>query len=133
MAAATNVRDRDLRALADIVNADRHDVPPEGLPPSLLGDLARQIRCDAIAFGRFDSAQQRTDSAQLMADGDQSVAAVPFRSTGSTTGTVGFAATPTEQGILAASSRPRTSTRRGSGMASAVAAASTSQWGSIMP
>jgi DNA-binding CsgD family transcriptional regulator len=74
MAAATNVRDRDLRALADIVNADRPDVPPEGLPPSLLGDLARQIRCDAIAFGRFDSAQQRTDSTQMMADGDQSVA-----------------------------------------------------------
>src|SRR6476620_9497724 len=74
MAAATNVRDRDLRALADIVNADRPDVPPEGLPPSLLRDLARQIRCDAIAFGRFDSAQQRTDSTQMMADGDQSVA-----------------------------------------------------------
>ncbi len=78
MAAAARVRDRDLRALADIVNADRPDVPPEGLPPSLLRDLARLVRCDAIAFGRFDSAQQRTDSAQLIADGDQSVATARF-------------------------------------------------------
>lgn len=78
MAAATSVSDRDVLALADIVKADRPDVPPEGLPPSLLGDLARQIRCDAIAFGRFDSAQQRTDSAQLIADGDQSVATASF-------------------------------------------------------
>ena len=41
----------DLRALAGIVSQDRPDVPPkEGLPPSLLDDLMRQIRCDALTF-----------------------------------------------------------------------------------
>jgi hypothetical protein len=58
MAAATNIRDRDLRALADIVNADRPDVSPEGLPPSLLGDLARQIRC--VTPSRSDASTLRS-------------------------------------------------------------------------
>jgi DNA-binding CsgD family transcriptional regulator len=74
MAAATSFRNTDLRALADIISAERPDVPGEGLPPSLLADLARQIRCDAIAFGRLDAAHQRTDSEQLMTDGGQMVA-----------------------------------------------------------
>src|SRR5262245_9649555 len=78
MAAATSVGSRDLRALADIVNADRPDVPAAGLPPSLLADLARQVRCEAIAFGRFDAAQQRTESEQLMTDGGQLVADAVF-------------------------------------------------------
>ena len=52
--------------------------PPKGSHRHCWRDLARQIRCDAIAFGRFDSAQQRTDSAQLIADGDQSVATASF-------------------------------------------------------
>ena len=55
MTAPTMVRDWDVLALADIVNAERPDVPDEGLPPSLLADLARQIRCDVLAFGRFDT------------------------------------------------------------------------------
>jgi hypothetical protein len=39
--------ERDLRALAGIVSADRPDQPDgEGLPPSLLADLMGQIRCD---------------------------------------------------------------------------------------
>ena len=49
----------DLRALAGLVSQDRPDVPPkEGLPPSLLDDLTRQIRCDALTFFGIDSGQQ---------------------------------------------------------------------------
>jgi DNA-binding CsgD family transcriptional regulator len=73
MTAATSVRDGDVRALADLVNADRTDLPVEGLPPSLLADLARLVRCDAIAFGRLDAATQQIDSAQLMTDGGRLV------------------------------------------------------------
>ena len=51
--------ERDLRALADIVSADRPDVPAHGgLPPSLLGELIRQIRCDVVALAGFDSGRQ---------------------------------------------------------------------------
>ena len=52
--------DRDLRALAAIVSQDRPDLPDaEGLlPPSLLGDLIGQIRCDAISLERYDTDRQ---------------------------------------------------------------------------
>jgi DNA-binding CsgD family transcriptional regulator len=70
---------RDLRALAAIVSADRPDVPAQGgLPPSLLGDLMRQVRCDAIGFAGFDSQRRETWSAQLMPDGGEAVAAGPI-------------------------------------------------------
>ena len=74
MAAPGKLMDRDLRALAAIVNVERPDVPAEGLPPSLLADLARQIRCDVIAFAHFDAAQQHTGSAQLLEDRHECVA-----------------------------------------------------------
>ena len=49
----------DLRALAGIVSQDRPDVPPEeGLPPSLLADLTRQIRCDTLTFFGMDSGRR---------------------------------------------------------------------------
>ena len=49
----------DLRALAGIVSQDRPDVPTqEGLPPSLLDDLAGQIRCDALTFFGMDSGRR---------------------------------------------------------------------------
>ena len=49
----------DLRALAGIVSQDRPDVPPEeGLPPSLLDDLTRQIRCDTLTFFGMDSGRR---------------------------------------------------------------------------
>ena len=49
MTAPVTASERDLRGLAAIVSEDRPDVPAEdGLPPSLLGDLMRQIRCDVI-------------------------------------------------------------------------------------
>jgi DNA-binding CsgD family transcriptional regulator len=42
--------------LADLVTAHRSDPPEIGLPPSLLADLATQIRCDEISLVGFDSA-----------------------------------------------------------------------------
>ena len=68
MSSPSTLMDGDLLALAAIINAERPDVPEEGLPPSLLADLARQIRCDAIAFAHFDAAQRTAGSAQLMED-----------------------------------------------------------------
>ena len=76
MTALVSATDRDLRALAGIVSADRPDVPAAGgLPPSLLADLMSQVRCDVIAFGGFDSRRQRTWSTQFLADGDRFVIA----------------------------------------------------------
>ncbi|TVZ01996.1 DNA-binding response regulator [Trebonia kvetii] len=46
---------RDLRALARIVTDDRGDPPAEGLPPSLLSDLAQLAGCDFLVFGGTDS------------------------------------------------------------------------------
>jgi DNA-binding CsgD family transcriptional regulator len=78
MVARLPVRGHDLRALADIVTCNRPDASDEGLPPSLLGDLARQIRCDLIGFGRLDSAHEETSSVQALADGDERVVHIPF-------------------------------------------------------
>ena len=51
--------DRDLLALARMVNTERADVPAErGLPPSLLTDLTQQISCDVIGLAEFDSTRQ---------------------------------------------------------------------------
>ncbi len=66
--------ERDLCALADLVSEDRSDVPAQGgLPPSLLGELMRQIRCDVIAFAGFDSEREETWSTQFMPDGGGAV------------------------------------------------------------
>jgi hypothetical protein len=52
--------ERDLRDLAAIVSEDRPDLPDGGgLPPSLLGDLMRQIRCDALSLDGRDIYRQR--------------------------------------------------------------------------
>ena len=51
MSTPVRASERDLRALAGIVSADRPDLPDgEGLPPSLLDDLMVQIRCDGISL-----------------------------------------------------------------------------------
>jgi DNA-binding CsgD family transcriptional regulator len=55
---------RDLRALAEIVTDERADVPAEGLPPSLLIELADLIRCDQLSFFGMDSARQETSFMQ---------------------------------------------------------------------
>jgi hypothetical protein len=51
--------ERDVRALAGMVSERRADLPAQGLPTSLLSDLASQIRCDEISFEGFDSKRQR--------------------------------------------------------------------------
>jgi DNA-binding CsgD family transcriptional regulator len=58
MTSPVTVSERDLRTLVNIVTDSRADLPAEGLPPSLLSDLADQIRCDTVAFFGLDSGQQ---------------------------------------------------------------------------
>jgi DNA-binding CsgD family transcriptional regulator len=53
-------RERDLRRLAGIVSEHRDDIPAQGVPLSLLSDLAGQIRCDVISFEGFDSCREVT-------------------------------------------------------------------------
>ena len=52
--------ERDLRTLAGIVSDHRADLPPHGLPLSLLAELTGQIRCDLIAFHGYDSEREKT-------------------------------------------------------------------------
>ena len=67
MSTPVRASDRDLRALAAIVSADRADLlDGEGLPPSLLADLMAQIRCDEISFERFDSGRLETRFLQVI-------------------------------------------------------------------
>jgi DNA-binding CsgD family transcriptional regulator len=58
MTAPLAVRERDLRTLAGIVSDYRADLPAQGLPWSLLGELKEQIHCDEIAFESFDSSRR---------------------------------------------------------------------------
>jgi len=58
MAAPVVPRERDLRRLAGIVSEHRDDIPAQGMPLSLLSDLAGQIRCDLISFESFDSRRE---------------------------------------------------------------------------
>lgn len=61
MTVAARASDRDLRALAGIVSQHRPDAPVgDGLPPSLLADLADQVRCDVVAIAGFDSQRRHT-------------------------------------------------------------------------
>jgi hypothetical protein len=58
--------ERDLRTLAGIVSDYRADLPAQGLPWSLLGELKEQICCDEIAFEGFDSARRMVWFAQCI-------------------------------------------------------------------
>ena len=58
MTSPVTVSERDLRTLVHIITDSRADLPAEGLPPSLLSDLADQIRCDTVGFFGLDSGQQ---------------------------------------------------------------------------
>ena len=49
---------RDLRALAQIVTADRGEPPAQGVAPSLLSDLLALVRCDWLIFADTDSSRQ---------------------------------------------------------------------------
>jgi DNA-binding CsgD family transcriptional regulator len=69
MSTPIRASDRDLRALAALVSADRPDQPDgEGLPPSLMADLKDQIRCDSMSFEGFDSGRQETWFLQALRD-----------------------------------------------------------------
>lgn len=58
MTSPVTVSERDLRTLVHIITDSRADLLAEGLPPSLLSDLADQIRCDTVGFFGLDSGQQ---------------------------------------------------------------------------
>jgi DNA-binding CsgD family transcriptional regulator len=58
MSSLTTASEADLCKLAAIVTAQRNDLPAQGLPLSLLGDLMSQIRCDAVSFLGRDSGRQ---------------------------------------------------------------------------
>jgi DNA-binding CsgD family transcriptional regulator len=55
MTAQTTASERDVHRLLRIANDDRSDLPAEGLPLSLLADLAELVRCDAVSFLTLDS------------------------------------------------------------------------------
>ena len=64
---------RDLRTLAGIVSDHRADLPPDGLPLSLLAELMSQVRCDLIAFHGYDSELQQTLFLQHLPGGEDLV------------------------------------------------------------
>jgi hypothetical protein len=73
MTARVVARERDLRALAGIVSERRTDLPPHGLPMSLLSDLKGQIRCDEVLFEGFDSAREQAWFVQSIPECDAAV------------------------------------------------------------
>ena len=58
MVAPVTVTETDLRTLLGIVACERDDLPPHGLPQSLLADLLSLIRCDGVNFFGMDTGQQ---------------------------------------------------------------------------
>src|SRR5689334_8145075 len=71
MTSPVTVSERDLRTLLGIVGDYRSDLPPAGLPPSLLVELRDQIRCDELQFLGQDTPRQAGWSAQdVPADSD---------------------------------------------------------------
>jgi hypothetical protein len=56
--AQTMATEQDVRRLLGIANDDRSDLPAQGLPRSLLADLAELVRCDAVSFLTLDSRAQ---------------------------------------------------------------------------
>ena len=67
---AVAVRQPDLRILAGMVTAERADIPPAGLPLSLLSDLMSQIRCDTVSCAGLDSNRRQTWFSQEIPDHD---------------------------------------------------------------
>jgi DNA-binding CsgD family transcriptional regulator len=72
MTARVTVSERDLRTLLGIVSGDRGDrgdLPPEGLPLSLLAELKDQIPCDELEFYGCDAGRQTEFFSQLIPAG----------------------------------------------------------------
>ena len=91
----------DLRALVGIVSQDRPDVPPEeGLPPSLLDDLTRQIRCDTLTFFGMDSGRRPTGLRRTFRPSIPMGGRTWIGRSGSITGTANLAAYPDRSGDL---------------------------------
>ena len=65
---AVAVRQPDLRTLAGMITAERADIPPAGLPLSLLSDLMSQIRCDTVSCAGLDSNRRQTWFSQAIPD-----------------------------------------------------------------
>ena len=79
MTAPVRVSEQDLRTLLGIVSDHREDLSPRGLPPSLLGDLMGQIRCDRIALSGIDTTRQENWSCQVIPpDPDDEVTAPTY-------------------------------------------------------
>jgi DNA-binding CsgD family transcriptional regulator len=71
MTSPVTVSERDLRTLLGVVSDHRSDLPPAGLPPSLLTDLQDQIGCDVLQFLGQDTPRQSEWFSQILsADGD---------------------------------------------------------------
>ena len=73
MVAPVTVSEKDLRTLLGIVACERGDLPPHGLPPSLLADLLSLIRCDGVNFFGMDTGQQTFWFDQQVPPGDDDV------------------------------------------------------------
>ena len=58
MVAPVTVSEKDLHTLLGIVACEREDLPPYGLPLSLLADLIGLIRCDGVNFFGMDTGRQ---------------------------------------------------------------------------
>lgn len=58
MTAPVTLSEKDLRTLLGIVGDHRSDLPPAGLPLSLLAELKDQIPCDDIGFFAHDTDHQ---------------------------------------------------------------------------
>jgi DNA-binding CsgD family transcriptional regulator len=71
MTGPVTVSERDLRTLLGIVRDDRGDLPPDGVPVSLLAELTDQIRCDSVSLVSQDPYRQEIWFAQdLPSDAD---------------------------------------------------------------
>jgi len=69
MTAPVTVSEKDLRTLLGIVTEHRSDLPPAGLPPSLLTELTDQIRCDELRFFGQDTPRQIEWFGQVLSAG----------------------------------------------------------------
>jgi DNA-binding CsgD family transcriptional regulator len=78
MVAPVTVSGKDLHTLLGIVACEREDLPPYGLPLSLLADLLSLIRCDGVNFFGMDTGQQTFWFDQQVPPGDGEIEVQAF-------------------------------------------------------